>query len=373
MARHINTALRNHNLKNNYKIIQLEQLKEKIKEKEEELRILKSRAEKLEKNIEEGCEKVKMKGELEHNSCITITFGDVAENHVGMEKIGKMAEDGFEIEELEEAKKKFEKKGFECELIDLNEALSEEAEEAAVLIVRKGAKYFCDIDTLFEEQLALEWDTKALFRGVVKNKRARYNLCYAEKPQEPCYEEGKGRIVAFDELPSLNKVRNGLPKVIGEKATDLNAEGNLYYDPSKTGIGFHGDAERKRVVAIRLGASIPLHYQWFHRFSPIGERIRIVLNHGDLYIMSEKATGFDWKRSSQFTLRHAAGADKYLKTKSKTSKRRPSEKETKFRKMKFLELKEYVKENEIKMPSLGSGKGGRLLKRDYLQEILKNM
>jgi hypothetical protein len=30
-----------------------------------------------------------------------------------------------------------------------------------------------------------------------------------------------------------------------------------------------------------------------------------------LYVMSEKATGFDWKRSSVHTLRHAAGCEKY--------------------------------------------------------------
>jgi len=40
------------------------------------------------------------------------------------------------------------------------------------------------------------------------------------------------------------------------------------------------------------------------------------LNHGDMYVMSEKATGWDWKYRSRATLRHAAGADKYLKLKS---------------------------------------------------------
>jgi hypothetical protein len=28
--------------------------------------------------------------------------------------------------------------------------------------------------------------------------------------------------------------------------------------------------------------------------------------------MSEKTTGFDWKSSSKYTLRHAAGSDKYV-------------------------------------------------------------
>lgn len=309
-------------------------------------------------------------------ACITITFGDVAENNIGMEKIGKIAKKGFSIDELKETRSRFKKEGYQCELINLNKALPKnvQGEKAAILIVREGASYFCDIDSFLEEQISLEWDTKALFRGVVKNKRARYNLCFSETSQEPCYEKGKGRIVAFGNLPNLNKVRKGLGKIVGENAKGLNAEGNLYYDPTKTGIGFHGDAERKKVVAIRLGASIPLHYQWFHNCSPIGDRIELELHHGDLYIMSEKATGFDWKRRSQLTLRHAAGAEKYLKTKNSSIdlNRKVSVKPA-FSRMKIAELKKYVEENEIEMPKKGSGSKGRLVKFDYISSITKSM
>ena len=37
-----------------------------------------------------------------------------------------------------------------------------------------------------------------------------------------------------------------------------------------------------------------------------------MLNTGDIYIMSEKAVGSDWRKSSMYTLRHAAGSNKYL-------------------------------------------------------------
>lgn len=36
-----------------------------------------------------------------------------------------------------------------------------------------------------------------------------------------------------------------------------------------------------------------------------------------MYIMSEKAVGYDWKKRKIPTLRHAAGADKYLIIKEK--------------------------------------------------------
>ena len=39
----------------------------------------------------------------------------------------------------------------------------------------------------------------------------------------------------------------------------------------------------------------------------------ITLNHGDIYIMSEKSVGNDWKRRKIPTLRHAAGFASVLK------------------------------------------------------------
>ena len=99
------------------------------------------------------------------------------------------------------------------------------------------------------------------------------------------------------------------------------AEGNYYFDVAKCGIGFHGDAERKKVIALRLGQSIPLHFQWFHKWLPLGERCKLMLNEGDVYMMSQKATGWDWKKYSICSLRHAAGATKYLTIKSKKDKK----------------------------------------------------
>ncbi len=63
----------------------------------------------------------------------------------------------------------------------------------------------------------------------------------------------KPTIVSFDALPCLNAVRMGLEKELGAKAANLCAEGNHYFE-SKSGIGFHGDSERKIVVCLSLKA-----------------------------------------------------------------------------------------------------------------------
>jgi len=258
-------------------------------------------------------------------SVISITFGEVAENGPHMERLGIRADDGFSYLDLVHAKWDFEARGFQCELINLisaggvEELGGEEGPEPAyILIVRNGVEALGgNANKLEREQQRLSFrgmppDSKAIFRGVVKNKIARHNLCFAENAQEPAYEEGRGRIVPFNEVPLLKNIRDSLSRFFGPKADALYAEGNYYYDKRKCGIGFHGDAERRRVVAIRLGLSFPLHYQWFHRWNSVGKRIALSLHHGDIYAMSTKAVGTDWKSSSIPTLRHAAGADKYL-------------------------------------------------------------
>jgi hypothetical protein len=66
------------------------------------------------------------------------------------------------------------------------------------------------------------------------------------------------------------------------------------------------------VVAIRTGDnSMNLHYQWFYDSKKIGKNYSIKVSPGDLYVMSEKAVGTDWKRKSILTPRHATGASKY--------------------------------------------------------------
>lgn len=259
---------------------------------------------------------------------MTITFGDVCENHVRMQKLGALAPRGFSIQDLEQAQRKFETAGWKCELVDLNELLTTsgsqapgpEGAPAAVLVIREGVPALVsDIDTgnndavdaLEAQLLALDWDKKAFMYGRVVNKHARWNLCFASADQEPQYELGLGRVVSFDNVPLLNNIKTGLEDILGEVGQGLCAEGNLYFDLSQCGIGYHGDGERRKVIASRLGATMPICYQWFQNSKPIGRKATIMLNHGDMYIMSEKAVGTDWKLKKTPTLRHAAGAAKF--------------------------------------------------------------
>lgn len=221
-------------------------------------------------------------------STITLTFGDQAENHKGMQILGDgLAKDGFHLRHLRAAKKKFEELGYVCEYYRLDKPykvmIKEEhgvdLERAAILIIRNGVEALVSegVDAVFKEQMDLKWDTKALMYGRVVNKHARHNLCYGDDSQVADYENGKGTVVAWDTIPLTKKLRNSLDTFFGTRATNLQGEGNLYYDSTKCGLSWHGDGERRRVIAARFGKNMSLCYHWFYQGKPISEKIEFTV------------------------------------------------------------------------------------------------
>jgi len=264
----------------------------------------------------------------QEKSIITLTFGDMAENHVGMEQIGNKVDigQGFNLDDLKEIKKNFAKLNIKSKLYKLHQYTAELTKlnlpEAYLLVIpnaietilKENSDY--NIDNFFEEQSKLKWDKKALMYGRVVNKNARYNLCYDIKGHSPNYEEGKGRVISYNKIPITKIIYDNMEKYFGEKAKDLKCEGNYYYDKNKCGIGFHGDSERRKVIAFRLGLTLDMHYQWFIDRKDIGPRIIIPINGGDIYVLRAKAVGTDWKKKDIYTLLLATGCSKFTEIKN---------------------------------------------------------
>ena len=298
---------------------------------------------------------------------MSLTCAPGGENNRGMEIIGRMPikGEGFTAEDIEGLGPYFKGKtnivmdkygDRPVVVLDLN-ALSldeyidnglEDEDQARVLILRNWAKG-ADKD-IYKEIAPIRWDAEYLdpnkyrteivdgkevrIRGKRMNKLARTNLCFvADREQEPAVFEGKGTIYDLKKLENLNKgveklkeqIAAGLIEIGSKTKVIINVvEGNRYYDLKKTGIGFHGDTERVVVICISIGGeAYPMRWQWFKDGMPIGKAIDIKLNSGDVYIMSEKAVGADWKKKSKYTLRHSAGAKKYTSL-DRWEKKRPA-------------------------------------------------
>jgi len=266
------------------------------------------------------------------NETITLTFGDCAENHNGMQKIGSKVKKGLTLEDLMNTKTYFENNFIQCNLFDLstikpitenivNQEKDEDEEKeiggitfppAYLLVARKAIS---NTKELYNEQCKFERDRKALMYGRVVNKHARHNLCFSDFDQEADFANGKGTVINFNKLPLLQQIRNNLPIITSSNKVDnLQCEANYYYDITKTYIGFHGDTERRIVIGVRLGETFPLHYQWYKNGQVISDLFTVNLNDGDMYFMSEKAVGYDWKQKTNniYTLRHAAGNTKFV-------------------------------------------------------------
>jgi len=245
------------------------------------------------------------------NQTITLTFGDRAENHKGMQIIGQSFNKGYNLVDLLFIQAKFDQIGCKTELYDLNENIGHNDLYDSYILVINNFFNENELNDLFNEQKNLDYDKKAFMYGRVVNKTARHNLCFSNFSQEPDYENGKGRIISFNSLEKLNNMRNKLNDYI-DNFIDLQGESNYYYDITKCGIGYHGDSERKIVIGIRLGCNLPLYYQCYYKNDKIGDKIKIELTNGSIYIMTEKASGNDWKSKNKYTFRHATGCEKFI-------------------------------------------------------------
>lgn len=234
-----------------------------------------------------------------------ITFGESAILHVGSKPIGKRNEDGYSVEELQS----FAEKHPNSEFIMLSDHLDEEdriGNEAGILILRNALKTKY-ADDLLKEQEGIEYDKKFFSRRTKStlNKRARYNIVFTDKTIAHSDDYMQHSSVSFESLPNLNKLRKKLPTLLNSSAKNLYAEGNHYYE-KKSQIGFHGDTERKIVICLSLGKSGNLIYQWRKKKEDVKDPITIKVHHGDIYIMSEKATGYDWLCRSKIRVVHGA-------------------------------------------------------------------
>ena len=249
-----------------------------------------------------------------------ITFGEVAILHVGSKEVGKKRNQGYTVDDLNLLHQNISN----SEIFYLHDQLPEKyrsENQAAVLVIRNAANLFLGTngaDKLLKEQKTINYDKKYFDyrRKKTLNKRARYNIVFGKNEVLHSNDYKTFSVKAFQNLPFLNQIKLRLHTFFGNKAKNLNAEGNYYYE-KKSGIGFHGDAERKIVICLSLGDTSILRYAWRLPGSSehYGIPIDLKISHGDMYIMSEKATGFDWKFRSKVRVVHAAGANKYINKK----------------------------------------------------------
>lgn len=255
---------------------------------------------------------------------ITISFGNVCENSYTMEKYGNPDVEGFDFKKMKRMEMILKERGLQTEFYTLNRYFEHEFPGSYILVIRnlfshledEAQECFVSEEEVIENNVIkkVRWDKHEYSRytkGVV-NLQARYKLCFPNRMQEtkinPDYENKRGTLYNMNRIIVLKTMHDYIDSLLRECCEQeivLFAEGNYYYDLSKTYIGFHRDNERAFTIACRFGDPFPMYFALYNGSSRISDIMRINLNSGDVYIMSEYACGN--KNKGKMYVKHAAG------------------------------------------------------------------
>lgn len=235
---------------------------------------------------------------------------------------GVMAQEGFSANQLRRMCASLNAIGVCARIVDLRaDAESKGAsastlarmDEAVVLVIHDGANALTNdpqmANKMLREHQGLAYDTKTLMYNKVREARSRRNLYFADEARPSDMANGQNTVVAWSSVPANVQCLRALTERLG--TTEVNtAVANYYPDPRKCGIGWHGDAERRQTIMVRLGAGSntrPIHFMWCEDAKRIVSPVTIDLQHGDVLVPCAKAVGTDYKRKSVPTVRHATG------------------------------------------------------------------
>lgn len=173
--------------------------------------------------------------------------------------------------------------------------------------------------------------------GKCKEKKSRVNSNYADIQQEghmdhPDPKQRVPSLLPFGE--HLAKVRDLLTRIgrlVEVDTKDLYGEVN-HYLKSKTiqGIGEHMDKERNMVVGLCLGTKVRnLAFQAYQGVMPIGPKLVIDIQPGDMYFMdvNAKGTGSMMKPHVKHHATGGTGSAKYLRGVTMNRRRKLMKKE----------------------------------------------
>ncbi len=206
---------------------------------------------------------------LTHTQRYAITFGEVAILHVGGVELGQgRREHGFTVSELREIGTRFGKYAQLVMLSDTLPAHLRKENEAGALIIRNGSNILLQ-DKYGKNKLFMEQQNQVVYddkfwnvrQNKTMNKHARKNTTFGPGDIQHSEDYQVYTVNSFGRLKYLNQIRTELPRYLGTKAEELNEEGNWYFE-AKSGIGFHGDFERKILICLCLGTSSILRYCW---------------------------------------------------------------------------------------------------------------
>lgn len=200
-------------------------------------------------------------------------------------------------DELDDIQEYFTKKESRTYLMNLKK--HDDEPDARVLLVKNGIKWIgANKEKLYEEISAID-----------KSHMVRKSLCWSY-----CATNLK-------RLPELGKIQQGIDCMANQLGmphlTGLLAEASVY-ENDFSGERYRGDDHgNSPVIGCNLGNDQFICFRSFFRHEMYGNEIKIKLEHGDMYFLSEEAVGIGWRKTNTMAFRRRLGTDKFLASDNK--------------------------------------------------------
>ena len=196
-----------------------------------------------------------------------------------------------------------------------------EASEACALLIKGGiqrlSKNPLAAGRLFQEQLDLPYEGKFFDKGRTFTRRSYKTLKFGQTEVGPSGDFAQPTVVSFNSVPQLQQFlghldmfqdnlssAQGIEYFVSRR--EQAADGGMMGCASR--LGWHGDSQR-RILSMCLGHPGILKFAW--RLPGTSANLpkshtEIFLDHGDVYLLSEKATGSNWKKRSLLRVVHTS-------------------------------------------------------------------
>ena len=207
-----------------------------------------------------------------------------------MSAYGQPHQRGLTGKELQQIQNHFEDKGCQCDWIFLNESLEGwlPAQKAVALVVRGGMKALGVTGARLSSELhSSEWPSTSAQRTSI-SKADRKLL--VEAGEQPRVETKDGELPFVEKFGTTSsKLREAV-----QAALDLGNDHPLIGDAwrlhdvtDRCTIPFH-EPQSKICVDVHTGHRLELHFRWRNRGKVVSDPLSVMLNHGDLYVVTDE-------------------------------------------------------------------------------------
>lgn len=248
-----------------------------------------------------------------------VTFSDIVSHGNGMRQFGVHNESGFKNEDL--LKMYSVLTPGTAELHNIKSILPQtlyDIPDAYVLIMRNYFKNEADnLWNIFNtnessnqngEITGIQWDNERVHNNKLVENKLNKKLLFLNLGDSYKYpisvNENRGTIYNYQKIPTLRNLNAIFENTM---CGPLQIEGTMYYNTNECYIPLHQEKEKWKIINLCVGQSIPINFIWFHQNVKVSKTYSILLNHGDLCLISENAAGVVKEQKTRLFIKNSTG------------------------------------------------------------------